>query len=74
MLLWSLLAVCLPRIVWEESFAGPRVFTPLLIYVAILGAPFLRWRAMTPLLLVLPRVALQVLAPLLAFFGASPRH
>lgn len=69
MVLWSVLGLCLPAIVWAEPFAGPRVFTPLLILVIVLGMPLLRWRALVPMAMVLPRVALQVLAPLLWYFG-----
>ena len=65
MVLWSCLGICLPRNVWEEALSGPRVFTPLLIYVALRGFPSLRWTALAPLLLILPRVLLQIVAPLL---------
>lgn len=72
--LWSFIGLCLPRSFWEDCYSGPRVFTPLLIYVMLLGAPLARWRAMTPLLMALPRVALQVLAPLVAAFGLPARQ
>ena len=72
--LWSFLGLCLPRSFWEDCYAGPRVFTPLLMYVMLLGAPLARWRTMAPLLMVLPRVALQVLAPLATAFGLLPRQ
>ena len=73
MTLWSVLGLCLPAIVWAEPFAGPRVFTPLLILVVVLGMPQLRWRALVPMALVLPRVALQVLAPMLWYVGLLRR-
>jgi hypothetical protein len=73
MVLWSGLGLCLPKIVWAEPFAGPRLFTPLLILVMVLGMPLLRWRALVPMGMVLPRVALQVLAPLLWYFGLLRR-
>jgi len=73
--LWSFLGLCLPRNpFWLDCYSGPRVFTPMLIYVALLGAPLARWWALTPLLLMLPRVALQVSAPLLAAFGLPARQ
>ena len=72
--LWSFIGLCLPRSFWEDCYSGPRVFTPLLIYVMLLGAPLAGWRAMAPLLMVLPRVALQVLAPLIAAFGLPARQ
>ncbi|MBZ5624558.1 MAG: hypothetical protein LAQ69_38535 [Acidobacteriia bacterium] len=73
MMLWSIIGLCLPRSFWEDCYSGARVFTPLLIYVMLRGAPLGRWRVMAPLLMVLPRVALQVLAPLLAAFGLPAR-
>ena len=62
-LLWSLIGLCLPRSTWEDCYAI-RVFTPMMIYVMLLGAPLARWMTMAPLLLVLPRVALQILGPI----------
>ncbi|MCX6628700.1 MAG: hypothetical protein NTW28_13855 [Candidatus Solibacter sp.] len=72
--LWSVTGLCLPRGFWEECDAGARVFTPLLIYVMLLSAPTARWKAVAPLLMVLPRVALQVLSPLAAAFGLLGRQ
>jgi hypothetical protein len=72
--LWSCIGLCLPRSFWEDCYAGPRVFTPLLIYVVVLGAPLARWKILAPLLMVAPRVAVQVFGPLLAAIGsAAPR-
>jgi hypothetical protein len=72
--LWSLVGLFLPRSFWRDAYSGPRVFTPLLIYVILLSAPLARWPAMTAMLLMLPRVALQVLAPLFAAFGLPARQ
>lgn len=71
-LLWSCCGLCLPRSFWEESFAGPRVFTPLLIYVFFRGFPVLGFRAIVPLVLTIPRILVQVLAPLLWVLGIRP--
>ena len=70
MALWSCLGLCLPRAFWADCYSGARVFTPLLIYVVALSPPLARWRGMAPLLLVAPRVAVQVFAPLLVAMGS----
>jgi hypothetical protein len=69
MLLWSAMGLCLPRSFWEDCYSGARVFTPLLIYVVLRGLPAVGWRATAPLLMVMPRIVLQVAAPLVADFG-----
>ena len=69
MVLWSSVGLCLPRSFWEDCYSGTRVFTPLLIYVMLGGLAAAGWRAMVPLLMAMPRVVLQVAAPLLAAFG-----
>ncbi len=66
MVLWSAVGLCLPRSFWEDCYSGARVFTPLLIYVMLRGLSAAGWRAMMPLLMVLPRIAIQVAAPLIA--------
>jgi hypothetical protein len=72
MVLWSILGLCLPRAFWEDSFSGARIFTPLMIYLFLVSAPLPRWLAMAPLLMVLPRVALQIFAPEVgAFVGGN---
>src|ERR1700736_5673679 len=71
MALWSLLGLCLPRTFWEDCYSGSRVFTPLLIYVMLRAIPAVGWRSMAPLLMVIPRVVLQVGAPLLLAFDKA---
>ena len=71
MVLWSLLGLCLPGSSWEDCYFGARVFTPLLIYVMLRAVPSLGWRSMAPLLMVIPRVVLQVGAPLLLAFRSG---
>ncbi len=63
--LWSLLGLCLPRLAWLDCYSEPRVFTPLLIYIALSGAEMGRRWTIAPLLMTMPRVVLQVAAPLL---------
>jgi hypothetical protein len=71
MLLWSFLGLCLPRRFWEDCYSGARVFTPLLIYFMLRAVPAVGWRSMAPLLMAIPRVVLQVGAPLLLAFGSG---
>jgi hypothetical protein len=73
LVLWSFVGLCLPRSFWEDCYAGTRVFTPLLIYFMLGALPEVGWRAMMPLLLAMPRVVLQVVAPLMqAFLSRRP--
>lgn len=65
MLAWGLLALCLPRSFYLDPFSGPRVFTPLLMYAVLRGFPDIRWTAFAPMLMMLPRVGLEIAAPLL---------
>jgi hypothetical protein len=71
MALWSLVGLCLPRSFWEDCYSGARVFTPLLIYFMLRALPEVGWRAMVPLLMETPRVAVQIGAPLLLTFAAG---
>ena len=66
MILWSCTGLLLPRKVWEDSYSGARIFSPLLIYVMLRGWPLGGWRLMTPLLMVTPRIALEVFGNLIA--------
>jgi hypothetical protein len=69
MVLWSVIGMCLPRTFWEDCYSGTRVFTPLLIWVMLGALPTAGWKAAVPLLMALPRVMLQVIAPLLVALG-----
>ena len=69
--LWSLLGLCLPGNFWADPFSGPRVFTPLFVCLLLCGKPVAGWPAALPLLLTVPRIALQVLGPLLLSFGTT---
>jgi len=71
MALWSFLGLCLPRSFWEDCYSGTRVFTPLLIYFLLRAGPA-GWSSMVPLLMVIPRVVLQVGGPLLLAFRSGP--
>jgi hypothetical protein len=71
MVLWGVLGLCLPRSFWEDCYSGTRVFTPLLIYFMLRAVPAMGWKSMVPLLMVIPRIALQVGAPLLLAFRSG---
>jgi hypothetical protein len=64
-LLWTAVALSLPGQYWRDSYSGPRAFTPLMIFVFLSGLRFSPRLAAAPLLMTVPRVAAQVLAPLL---------
>ena len=60
----AVMAVFLDRgDVWSEAYAFGRVLSPLLVLLALAGVPRRRWTWALPLLLVVPRVALQFAAP-----------
>ena len=61
-LLWALLACVLGRGFWEDCYSTARVLTPVLLFEALGWFTDDGWIALLPLLLVLPRIALQ-LAP-----------
>ena len=63
MLMLTMVGLCLPR--WDDIFSTARVFTPLLIYVILHGIRTIGWKAAVPLLMTTPRIALQVLVPLI---------
>jgi hypothetical protein len=71
MVLWSFLGLCLPRSFWEDCYSGARVFTPLLIYFMLRAVPAVGWKSMVPMLMVIPRIVLQVGAPLLLAFRSG---
>lgn len=60
--LWSLLALLLPRTFWDEVYAGARVFSPLLLYRFLESYRDGRWIGRIPMAMVAPRILLQ-LAP-----------
>jgi hypothetical protein len=43
--------------VWADSYAYARVMSPLLLWLAMLGAAWRRWPLALPLALVVPRIA-----------------
>jgi len=45
---------------WGEAYSFGRTMSPLLICVALVGVRRRRWRALAPLLMVLPRILLQL--------------
>ena len=71
MLTWSLVGLCLPRSFWADCFAGPRVFSPLFAYLALRGAEIRERWTVAPLLMTIPRVLVQVAAPLLAILAGK---
>ena len=48
------------REVWADAYAFARVLTPLLLLLAMAGIRQRRWTMALPLLLVVPRIALQI--------------
>lgn len=66
MLAWGFIVLCLPRDFWLDAVSGPRVFAPLLMYVLLPGDPPARWSSITPTLMVLPRIGLEIGVPLLS--------
>jgi hypothetical protein len=71
--LWGFVGLCLPRSFWEDPFSGTRVFTPLLVWLMLRALPAVGWRAAAPLLMTMPRVAIQVIAPLaLSIWSGRP--
>ena len=60
----AVMAVFLERgDVWTEAYAFGRVLSPLLLLLALAAVPRRLWTMALPLLLVVPRVALQFAAP-----------
>jgi hypothetical protein len=58
--LYALLAIFLANPeVWADSYAYGRVMSPLLLWLAMLGAAWRRWPLALPLALVVPRIAAQ---------------
>jgi hypothetical protein len=65
-LAFGVAALCMPRSFWHDAASAARVFTPMLIYVAMRGVSGNGWQMMLPLLVVMPRTWLEVGVPLLA--------
>jgi hypothetical protein len=63
------------REIWEDAYSFGRVLTPLLLLLAMAALPKRKWAMTLPLLLVIPRVAMQFAAPtyyaLRAMIGAG---
>lgn len=51
--------------IWTEAYAFGRTLSPLLVLLALAGMARGQWWALAPLGLVLPRIAAQMVAPLL---------
>ncbi|HXG33887.1 MAG TPA: hypothetical protein VNJ11_11015 [Bryobacteraceae bacterium] len=62
---WGLLAVCLTPGFYRDLYAAGRVFTPMLTYLVLDGYGLARGRAAIPLLVMMPRYAVQVVGALL---------
>ena len=58
--LWAAIAVCLPQIFWADCYSAARVFTPLILFEALGWFSGDGAIAFAPLLLVAPRVWLQL--------------
>ena len=61
-MLWSLSALMLPRVFWEDAYSGARVYSPLILYrflATCCGGPVM---GRVPLAMVTPRILVQ-LAP-----------
>jgi hypothetical protein len=59
--LWAILGVWLPVGTWVEFFATARVFSPLLLLEFLRSFPERRPSDRLPLLMVLPRIWIQLL-------------
>jgi hypothetical protein len=58
--LWSLSALILPRIFWEDAYAGARVYSPLMLYRFLAACCGGRIIGRVPMALVTPRILLQL--------------
>lgn len=57
---WAMAVFAGPSEVWSEAYAFGRVFSPLLVLLAWAAIPQRQWAMALPLLLVAPRVMLQM--------------
>ncbi len=62
---WGLLAVCLTPGFYRDVYAAGRVFTPMLTYLVLDGYGSAGGKAAVPLLVMMPRYAVQVIGGLL---------
>lgn len=64
--LWAFGALFLPQAFWQDCYSSGRVFTPLLLFLALRAADRFSVKWLVPLLMVATRTWLQVLSPALS--------